>query len=130
MDPQPTPDGMNVLQWYATEDEARRAAALLIERGIGADVENEPAAAELAVEGIDSAVTHDGARFGVAVLAHDDVRAREILGLPDAATVLGDTPEELTRTVRSMLVPVLIAAAVLIVVPLLAFFITVKVSGG
>jgi hypothetical protein len=130
VDPQPTSDGMNVLQWYATEAEARQAAATLIERGVGADVESEPASSELAAEGIDSAVTHDGARHAVAVLAHDDRRAREILGLPDAATVLGDRDDEITRTVRSMLIPVLVAAAVLIAVPLLAFFITFKVTGG
>ncbi len=130
MDPQPTSDGMNVLQWYASEAEARTAAATLIERGVGADVETEPASIELAGEGIDSQVTHDGARYGVAVLADHDRRAREILGLPDAETVLGDRDDEITRTVRSMLIPVLVAAAVLIVVPLLAFYITFKLSGG
>ncbi len=72
MDPQPTADGMNVVQWYGTESEARLAAATLVGRGVGADVETEPAALDLAVEGIDSVVDHDGMRFGVAVLADDD----------------------------------------------------------
>jgi hypothetical protein len=130
MDPQPTTDGMNVLQWYATEAEARQAAATLIERGVGADMETEPASVELAAEGIDSQVTHDGARFGVAVLATDDRRAREILGLPEAAEVLGDRDDEITRSVRSVLIPVLVAAAVLIIVPLVAFFVSFKLSGG
>ncbi len=130
MEPQPTADGMNVLQWYATESEARLAAATLVERGVGADVETEPASLELATEGIDSQVTHDGARFGVAVLADDDRRAREILGLASAAEVLGDRDDEITRSMRSILIPVLVAAVVLITIPLLAFFVTFKLSGG
>ena len=130
MDPQPTADGMNVVQWYDTESEARAAAATLVGRGVGADIETEPASADLAAEGIDSQVSHDGARFGVAVLAVDDRRAREILGLPDAAEVLGDRDDEITRSMRSILIPVLVAAAVLIIVPLLAFFVTFKLSGG
>ncbi len=123
-------DGMDVLQWYGTKREAHAAAATLIERGVGADVEIEPASVDLAAEGIDSQVSHDGARFGVAVLAEDFRRAREVLGLPDAAEVLGDRDDEITRSVRSMWIPVLVAIAVLIVVPLLAFFVTFKLSGG
>jgi hypothetical protein len=130
MEPEGTADGMNVLAWYPTEAEARSTAASLVERGIGAEVEVEPQSIELAEEGIDSQVTHDGARYGVAVMAIDDHRARQILGLPDAATVLGNREDEVGHSVRSMLIPVLVAVGVLITVPLLAFFITFKLSGG
>ncbi len=130
MDPQPTADGMNVLQWYATDELARQAAATLVAHGVGADVQTEPQSVDLATAGLDSQVTHDGARFGVAVLADDDRRAREILGLPSAEEVLGDRDDEITRSMRSMLIPVLVAIAVLIVVPLLAFFISFKLAGG
>jgi len=123
-------DGMNVIEWFATEAEARAAARQLLERGVAADVQTEPAPAELAAEGIDSQVSHDGARHGLAVQAADDVRARQLLGLPDVEPEAGDETDEMTRTVRNVLVPVLVAIVVLITVPLLAFFITFKLSGG
>ncbi len=129
MDLEPTSDGMNVLQWYPTEAEARAAAGMLLERGVVADVETEPDSVELAAEGIESEVTHDGARHGVAVRPVDDVRARQILGLPEAGE-LGADGEEEVGTMRAMLIPVLVAMAVLVTVPLLAFFISFKLSGG
>ena len=128
MQPEGTADAMNVLAWYPSEGEARGAAATLVERGIGADV--EPESIDLAGEGIDGQVTHEGGRYGVTVMADDDLRARQILGLPDASTVPGDRQDEVDGSVRSVLIPVLVAIAVLVTVPLLAFFITFKLSGG
>ncbi len=63
------------------------------------------------------------------MLPTDADRAREMLGI--AVTTLRDgDASELTRETRSVLIPVLVGAVVLLVVPLIAFFVTFKLSGG
>jgi hypothetical protein len=107
-------DGLRVLQWYPSADDAQRAASVLVEHGIGAAVERTP--------------TED--QFGVALLPGDVDRGRQILGLPDEATSEDDAMAQLRGSTRTVLLPVLLAAAVLVLVPLLAFFVTFKLSGG
>ena len=114
MEPQP----MIVVDRYESVDVARRTAASLVERGVGATVEpvtpDEPDATE---------------RWAVTVMPDDRSRARELLGLRDDH-VDADHDEQLTRSVRSVLIPVLVGAVVLLTVPLLAFLVSYKLSGG
>jgi hypothetical protein len=107
-------DDLSLLQWYDTSEEAQRAASVLVEHGIGAVVEPAP----------------DIARFGVALLPGDVARGRELLGLPEPESELVDDENVLRRSNRGLLIPVVVAAAVLLIVPLLAFFISFKLTGG
>ncbi len=107
-------DGLRVLQWYSSADDAQRAAGALVEHGIGAAVERAP----------------DDAQFGVALLPGDLDRGRQILGLPEENPAEADGDAQLRNSMRTVLIPVLLAAAVLVVVPLVAFFISFKLSGG
>jgi len=107
---------MIVVERYASADQARRMAASLVERGVGATV--EPASSD----------GEPAEQWAVTVMPDDRARARELLGL---AGVPDDEPdEELARSVRSVLVPVLIGIVVLVTVPLIAFFVSYKLSGG
>jgi hypothetical protein len=114
MEPQP----MIVVNRYDSVDVARRTAASLVERGLGATVEpitpSEPGAIE---------------RWAVTVMPGDRSRARELLGLRDDDPE-HDQTDELARSVRGILVPVLIGVVVLVAVPLLAFLLSFKLSGG
>jgi hypothetical protein len=108
------PDPMAVVATYETADDAKSQASSLVEHGLGATVEQ----------------SGDG-RWTVAVLPGDRSRARELLGLPESpGDDLDDDGDELTRSVRSMLVPVLVGVGVLFLVPLIAFFVSYKLSGG
>ena len=66
------------------------------------------------------------------MLPDDRTRARELLGVPDTPGDEDDEDDshELTQGVRSVLLPVLIGIAALIVVPIVAFFVSYKLSGG
>jgi len=113
------PEPMIVVDRYPTADEARQHAAALVERGVGATV--EPFEPDEGGGGPDEWV--------VTVMPDDRARARELLGLaPDGLPV--DETDELTRSVRTVLVPVLLGLVVLVTVPLLAFFVSFKLSGG
>jgi hypothetical protein len=105
-------DGMRVVEWYPTQGAARQFAASLVEHGVGATIET----------GSD--------RFGVAVLEADIPRARELLGLADDPGAEPETEADLAHANRAWLIPVLVAAAVLVIVPLTAFFVSFKLSGG
>jgi hypothetical protein len=109
-------DDLTVVGWYETAEKANWAAGVLVERGIGAMVEADP----------------DATRFGVALLPADVDRGRQVLGLPEpqSGPVEDGDEDDLRGSARSMLVPVLVAAAVLVLVPLVAFLITFKLSGG
>ena len=112
------PEGMRVVEWYPTQGAARQYAASLVEHGVGATIE----------PGSD--------RFGVAVLETDIPRARQLLGLSadEGAGPQSDGESEseadLAHANRAWLVPVLVAMAVLVIVPLAAFFLSFKLSGG
>jgi hypothetical protein len=114
MEPQP----MIVVDRYDTVEVARRTAASLVERGVGATVEpvspDEPDATE---------------RWAVTVMPGDRSRARELLGLTDDDGD-PDHEEQLASSVRGVLIPVLVGVVVLITVPLLAFLVSFKLSGG
>ena len=107
------PETMAVVVNYDTEADANANAASLVEHGLGAAVE-----------------ANDDGGWAVTVLPADRARAAELLGLPGPEDATADDSEELTRSVRSMLVPVLVGIAVLILVPLIAFFVSFKLSGG
>ena len=95
---------------YDTEEEARRAVETLILRGVGAMSEqrDEP-----------------GPPHVVLVVPGETRHASEILGLPD----LGEPEPEPVR--RPQLVWILaIFGAALIILPLLAFFLSFKLAGG
>ena len=72
MDDDPTTAEMTVLAWYDDATDARRAAAGLVENGLGAVLDES-----------------DPPRTGLAVLPLDADRARELLGL-DAVSRTGD----------------------------------------
>jgi hypothetical protein len=108
------PETMAVVVTYPTAEVANSNAAALVEHGLGAAVE----------------ATDDGA-WAVTVLPDDRTRARELLGVPDPPSEdAEDDSDELTQGVRSFLLPVLIGISVLIVVPIVAFFVSYKLSGG
>jgi len=110
MDDEPQSD-LIVIEWFDDPDAANRSAATLVEHGVGAVLDD----------------THPP-RTGVAVLGDDASRARELLGLVE----VDDHPDEVElRTVsRSWLIPALIFAAALVLVPLIAFFVSFKLAGG
>ncbi len=92
---------------YSSEEEARQAAARLLLKGMGAATEPGP----------------DG--FCVMVVPGQGAQAAEILGV--TRDQVADEPE---RT-RSQVVPVLlIFGAAMIILPLVAFFVSYKLSGG
>jgi hypothetical protein len=97
---------------FDTSEEARRAAETLVLRGVGAVTE-----------------PRDGPEAGFALLVVPEVapQAAEILGLsPKAVTDL-----ESPRPPRPQLLYVLaVFGAALILLPLLAFFVSFKLSGG
>ncbi len=105
------PSDMVVIEWFDAPGEASQAASMLVENGVGAvlDQDSPP-------------------RTGLAVLASDAERARQILGLEDPEPTVGE--DELKSMNRSWLVPVLVFCAVMVVVPLVAFFVSFKLSGG
>jgi hypothetical protein len=103
-------DGFEVVARYHVEDEANQAVEALVLRGVGAVVERQP---------------HE-APFTLLVVAGQADRAREVLGLP--AVVTEDAP---VPKARSQLVWVLlIFAAAMVVLPVIAFFVSFKLSGG
>ena len=106
-----TPPDLIVLEWFDALGDASQAASMLVENGVGAvlDQDSPP-------------------RTGLAVLGSDAERARQILGLADPEPT-GDE-DELKSMNRSWLVPVLVFCAVMVVVPLVAFFMSFKLSGG
>lgn len=122
------PETMVVLATYESVDLAQANASSLVAHGLGATVEpsDEPPV-ERSVEPPDAG---GGGQWALRVLADDAVRARELLGLPEVARDQTDEGEELTRSVRSVLIPVLVGLSVLIIVPLVAFFVSFKLSGG
>ncbi|HVN50246.1 MAG TPA: hypothetical protein VMT43_02375 [Acidimicrobiales bacterium] len=124
------PAPMIVVERYASADEARRMAASLVERGVGATV--EPVEPTGPVEPAGPAGIDPVPQWAVTVMPDDRARARELLGLPPDAgpSEDGDDAGGLTRSVRGMLLPVLIAIVVLVTVPLIAFFVSFKLSGG
>jgi hypothetical protein len=104
---------MTALQTYPSTEDAERAAASLVEHGMGATV------------GLDSS-----GQWEVSVLADDATRARQLLGVAEPVVSDDENEAELTAHTRSVLLPVLVGAAVLVIVPLIAFFVTFKLSGG
>jgi len=102
---------MTVVEWFDALDDANRAAASLVEHGVGAVLEQG-----------------SPPRTGVAVLVGDASRARQVLGLEaEAETFESDELKEMSRT---WLIPVLIFAVAIVVVPLVAFLLSFKLSGG
>jgi hypothetical protein len=102
---------MTVVEWFDAVDDASRAAASLVENGVGAVLEHG-----------------SPPRTGLAVLAGDATRARQVLGLESIVDEPDD--DELKRMGRGWLVPVLVFGLAMILVPLLAFFLSYKLSGG
>ena len=120
MDDDLTTPEMTVLAWYDDATDARRAAAGLVENGLGAVLDES-----------------DPPRTGLAVLPPDAVRARELLGLEAVTTTSDDgapaddaDEAELRAMSRTWLIPVLIFGVALIVVPLVAFYLPFRLQGG
>jgi hypothetical protein len=114
------PETMVVLATYESADVAQARASSLVERGLGATIEPaDPGSGG-----------PNGASWALRVLPDDATRAREVLGLPEVSLDEADEDEELTQSVRSVLIPVLLGIVVLVVVPLVAFFVSFKLSGG
>ena len=101
---------MTVVEVLAGTAEANDRAASLVANGIGAEVRP------------------GNQGFEVVVLAGEVVRARQILGIEEPEEPADE--EELARSSRGLLVRVLLVAAVFVILPLAAFWITFKVSGG
>ncbi len=109
---------MTVIERHPLEADARARAATLVTHGIGAAVDHPDDASP------------EGA-YAVTVLPNDALRARQILGVEPPPDDEEDwDADELVRSSRPWLIPVLVLAAVFVVVPLAAFFITYKLQGG
>jgi hypothetical protein len=105
------PTDMVVIEWFDEPEDAHRAASALVENGVGAVLD------------------HDSPpRTGLAVLASDSGRARQVLGLAEPKTVAAEV--ELRASNRSLLVPVLVCCVAMVVIPLVAFFVSFKLAGG
>jgi hypothetical protein len=95
---------------FATEDEAHAAVETLILRGLGAMAKPCP----------------DGeAGFDVLVVPGETPHAAEILGLP-----VEDAPEPRRGGRRQVLSVLAIFGVALVVLPVVAFFVSFKLSGG
>jgi len=103
---------MTIIEQYPTAQAAQGQAALLGERGGGATVEAD-----------------DRGAYAIAVLADDAERAREVLGLVETERQ-DPTEGELVGAARPWLVPVLLVGMAMCLIPIAAFFITFKLSGG
>ena len=114
------PEPLTVIAVYRAPEAADQAAKTLVAEGIGSVVDP---IADPPADGTDRSI-------GVAVVAVDVDRARRVLGIepPDDS----DEPdaEQLRREGRSMLIPVLLIGLAMVLIPLVAFFISFKASGG
>jgi hypothetical protein len=99
-----------VVARYQVDDEARQAVETLTLRGIGAMSERQD---------------HPQAPFAVLVVPGETSRAREVLGLPQAASA---DPVPSRRPQLIWVLAVFVAA--LIILPVIAFFVSFKLSGG
>ena len=109
---------MTVIERHPLEADARARAASLVTQGIGAAVDHRP---DESPEGA----------YAVTVLPNDALRARQILGVePPPPDEDEWDEEELIHSSRPWLIPALVLAAVFVVVPLAAFYITYKLQGG
>jgi hypothetical protein len=95
---------------YEVDQEARQAVEALTLRGIGAMSEQQ---------------AHPQAPFVVLVVPGETNRAREILGLPAVA----NSESEPSRRPQVIWIAGVFVAA-LIILPLIAFFVSFKLSGG
>jgi hypothetical protein len=107
------PTGMSIIERYESLEVAQAQAAYLVEHGVGATIETDGGT---------------GAH-GLAVLSADQGRARQLLGLAELDP-LEATETDLIRANRPWLVPVLLIGLALFVIPVVAFFLAFKLSGG
>jgi len=116
LEPHEMTAAMTEIERHAVEDDARARAASLVSQGIGAEVDGPTDASPTGA-------------YAVAVLPADAERARQVLGL---APVVDDDLDEaqLTSSVRTWLIPVLLLAAAFVIVPIAAFYVTFKLQGG
>jgi hypothetical protein len=106
-------DGYEVVARYHAEDDASRDAEALLMRGTGAIVERQP---------------HD-APFALLVVAGGAARAREALGL--AAAPAADTAVTTEKRARPQVVWIaLIFLAAMVLLPIVGFLVSFKLSGG
>ena len=104
---------------FHTEEGARTVGAELVAHGIGAEVQPVPAA-ELPEDG-------PQAGYRVLVLEHELVRAQEVLGLVEPEDRPAANPEEPMTPVRpktNWRVVAMVWLAALIILPVVAFFLT------
>jgi|KBSMisStaDraftv2_1062788.scaffolds.fasta_scaffold486570_2 hypothetical protein len=103
---------MTIIERYETQQAADGQASFLVERGVGAAVEPD-----------------GNGSFGLAVLDEDASRAREIIGLVEPEA---NEPSEvdLIGAARPWLIPVLLIGVAMFVIPVVAFLVTFKLSGG
>lgn len=112
-----THDDMRVVVRYETEDEATSAVKVLTRRGIGALVERESKA--------------DGeAGFEVLVVLGDMERACETLGVDAPESLSEDLAALSRRRFPDWVLVLIIFIAAMIILPLAAYFLSYKLSGG
>lgn len=99
---------------YPSQRLARQAVENLTIHGIGA------------LDEVMEGETEDEARFAVLVVPDEVERARELLGVAGSEDAEAPLPRQGWSTVTVLL----IFAAALVIVPLLAFFISYKLFGG
>jgi hypothetical protein len=107
-------DDMTIIEHYPTVQAAEGQAAYLVERGVGAAV----------------GAPDDSGSFGLSVLSDDAERAREVLGLTEVVEREEPTQIELIGSARPLLIPVLLIGLAMVVIPIVAFLVTFKLSGG
>jgi hypothetical protein len=110
-------DGLVEIERHTLEVDANAHAATLVGQGIGASVTRQ-------------ADTFPGGAYVVSVLPADVLRARQVLGLADPGEVDHPDEAELRRSVRDLLVPVLVIGGLFVLVPIVAFLISFKLQGG
>lgn len=105
---------------YATEDEARAAAETLVLRGIGASWEE---ADEPPAEGMP-------AGYFVVVADGEATRAREVLGVPEPEPSAEALAARAKRGRPQWLYVGGIFLVAMIVIPVIAFYVSFKLAGG
>jgi hypothetical protein len=109
-------DGYELIAGYESETEARAAVETLLLSGLGARYRSPQESAS--------------SEFQLQVVAGDGRRAREVLGLPAPEPSAHDRVVELRQRRPPWFAIVVIFLAALVVIPLVAFYVTFKLTGG
>lgn len=128
-------DDMRVVARFDTEEEATSAVRLLTRRGIGALTENRRGGGAEVEEDSATALgaqseTDDLSGIVVLVMLDDMVRACETLGLEAPDSIIEEIDARRRRRYPDWVYVIGIFVVAMVVLPLIAYWVAFKASGG